>query len=213
MGDQDANTVFVPFSTLKTVFNFGDKVGFFALTAKPGSDGVQLEKDVREVLSRHHRVSPTDKLAIGSFNMFEVFGRFSTFLFIIALMAWVVGGATLMAGVVGVSNIMLITVKERTKEIGVRKALGATPSSIVFMVIQEAVFLTGIAGLLGLAGGVFLLSVIDSAHLTAFIRDPSISLKLGVGATLFLVLTGAFAGYFPARAAARINPIHALRDE
>ena len=94
-----------------------------------------------------------------------------------------------------------------------RKALGATPNSIVFMVIQEAVFLTGIAGLLGLAAGVALLSVVGNAHLTAFIRDPSIDLKMGVGATMFLVFAGALAGYFPARAAARINPIHALRDE
>jgi putative ABC transport system permease protein len=108
---------------------------------------------------------------------------------------------------------MMIAVKERTKEIGVRKALGATPSSIVFMVIQESVFLTGVAGLLGLAGGVFLLGFIDSAHLTAFIRNPSIDITVGVAATLFLVFTGALAGYFPARAAARINPIHALRDE
>jgi putative ABC transport system permease protein len=108
---------------------------------------------------------------------------------------------------------MMIAVKERTKEIGVRKALGATPTSIVFMVIQESVFLTGVAGLLGLAGGVFLLGLIDKAHPTSFILNPSIDLKVGVVATLFLVLTGALAGYFPARAAARINPIHALRDE
>jgi ABC-type antimicrobial peptide transport system permease subunit len=175
-----------------------------------------------------------------------------------------------------VSNIMMIAVKERTKEIGVRKALGATPSSVIFMVIQEAVFLTGIAGLLGLAAGVgalgLLTTTVDPSFIdvaiklagvialtavpvlaagalglfsmrtavraaiglaclaalsalaaaagyvaniakTDFIRDPSISMTVGVLATLFLVLTGAFAGYFPARAAARINPIHALRDE
>ena len=125
----------------------------------------------------------------------------------------VIGLGTLAAGVVGVSNIMMIAVKERTKEIGVRKALGATPSSIVFMVIQESVFLTGVAGLLGLAGGVFSLSLIESANFTAFIRNPSIDIGVGIKATLFLVLTGALAGYFPARAAAKINPIHALRDE
>jgi putative ABC transport system permease protein len=216
MGDQDANTVFVPFSTLKTVFNFGNHVGFFALTAKPGADGEQLERDVRAVLSRHHRVSPTDKLAIGSFNMFEVFGRFSTFLFIIALMAWVVGGATLMAGVVGVSNIMLITVKERTKEIGVRKALGATPFSIISMVMKESIALTLIAGLVGVAAGVGLMALADAvlanAHNTPF-GPPNVGLGTVLAAVGVLVISGALAGIMPAAHAASIKPIEALRAE
>src|SRR6185369_10008636 len=101
-------------------FNQGDRVGFFAMTAKTGSNGVELERQVREALYHHHRVAPTDKLAVGSFNMFETFAGIQSMLSVIALLAWTVGGATLLAGVVGVSNIMLITVKERTKEIGVR---------------------------------------------------------------------------------------------
>jgi putative ABC transport system permease protein len=216
MGDQDANTVFVPFSTLKTVFNFGDKVGFFALTAKPGYDGAELERQVREVLMRHHRVAPDDKLAIGSFNMFEVFGRFSTFLFIIALMSWVVGGATLMAGVVGVSNIMLITVKERTKEIGVRKALGATPYSIISMVMKESIVLTLIAGLVGVAAGVGLMAAADAvlanAHNTPF-GPPNVGLSTVLAAVVVLVISGALAGIMPASHAASIKPIEALRAE
>jgi putative ABC transport system permease protein len=107
----------------------------------------------------------------------------------------------------------MIAVKERTKEIGVRKALGATPGSIVFMVVQEAVALTGVAGLVGLAAGVGLLALIEHLHINDFIRDPSISLSTGVTATVFLVLAGALAGYFPARSAAKVNPIHALRDQ
>ncbi|MGN6107682.1 MAG: ABC transporter permease, partial [Kofleriaceae bacterium] len=126
-GDRDANTLFVPFTTLKTSFKMGDRVGFFAMTAKPGTNGPELERQVREALARHHRVSPADELAMGSFNMFVMFGKFETFFFVLWAMSWVVGGLTLFAGVIGVSNIMLITVKERTKEIGVRKALGATP--------------------------------------------------------------------------------------
>jgi putative ABC transport system permease protein len=104
-------------------------------------------------------------------------------------------------------------VKERTKEIGIRKALGATPSSIILMIVQEAVFLTSIAGLLGLAGGVGLLALIDSAGVTEMIRNPSIHLGTGISATVFLIVAGALAGFFPARAAARVNPIHTLRDE
>jgi putative ABC transport system permease protein len=125
----------------------------------------------------------------------------------------VIGLGTLAAGVVGVSNIMMIAVKERTKEIGVRKALGATPNSIIFMIIQEAVFLTGVAGLFGLAAGVACTELIGYLELTDFIHNPAIDLKVGIGATLFLVIAGALAGYFPARAAAKVNPIHALRDQ
>jgi len=216
MGDQDANTVFVPFSTLKTVFNFGDHVGFFALTAKPGTDGDELERQVRDVLAHHHRVSPTDKLAIGSFNMFEVFGRFSTFLFIIALMSWVVGGATLMAGVVGVSNIMLITVKERTKEIGVRKALGATPFSIISMVMKESITLTLIAGLVGVCAGVGLMALADVVLANAPnlpFGPPNVGLSTVLAAIAVLVVSGALAGIMPASHAASIKPIEALRAE
>ncbi len=127
MGDRDANTLFVPFTTLKNAFNTGDRVGFFAMTAKPGTDGPELERQVKEALKHHHRVAPGDDLAIGSFNMFKMFNKFEGIFFGLWLVSWVVGGATSLAGVIGVSNIMLITVKERTKEIGVRKALGAPP--------------------------------------------------------------------------------------
>ena len=157
-GDRDANTLFVPFTTLKTAFNMGNRVGFFAMTARPGTDGPELERQVKEALSRHHRIAPHDTLAIGSFNMFVMFAKFQTFFFVLWLVSWIVGGATLFAGVIGVSNIMLITVKERTKEIGVRKALGATPLSIVSMVMKESIVLTTIAGLIGVAAGVGLLA-------------------------------------------------------
>ena len=115
--------------------------------------------------------------------------------------------------VVGVSNIMMIAVKERTKEIGVRKAIGATPASIIMMIIQESVFLTSLAGLTGLSLGVALLGVVDGAVESDFMKNPSIDLRIGVLATVGLVVAGALAGYFPARAAAKVNPIHALRDQ
>ena len=122
--------------------HMGDRVGFFALTARPGSDGPEVERQVRATLAKRHRLSPDDQLAIGSFNAFVFFGKIQMFFIVLSVVGWVFGGATLLAGVVGVSNIMLITVKERTKEIGVRKALGASPMSIVAMVMKESIVLT-----------------------------------------------------------------------
>jgi len=216
MGDRDANTLFVPFTTLKTAFKMGDRVGFFAMTAKPGTDGPELERQVREALSRHHRISPDDELAIGSFNMFVMFGKFQTFFFVLALVSWIVGGATLLAGVIGVSNIMLITVKERTKEIGVRKALGATPISIVAMVMKESIALTLIAGLFGVAFGVGLLIVGDAVLANmpdSPLGPPSVSFGTVLKAVAVLVTAGGIAGIMPASHAASIKPIEALRAE
>ena len=215
-GDHDANTAFVPFTTLKTAFNMGNRVGFFALTAKPGIDGPELERQVREALSRHHRIAPGDKLAIGSFNMFVMFGKFQDFFLVLWALSWIVGGLTLFAGVVGVSNIMLITVKERTKEIGVRKALGASPTSITTMVMKEAVVLTLIAGLLGVSAGVGLLAAADAvlSHMPESpLGPPTIALSTVLWAVAVLVVTGAIAGIMPAYHAASIKPIEALRAE
>ncbi len=215
-GDRDANTLFVPFTTLKTAFNMGNRVGFFAMTAKPGTDGPELERQVREALSRHHRIAPNDKLAIGSFNMFVMFGKFQTFFTVLWALSWIVGGLTLLAGVVGVSNIMLITVKERTKEIGVRKALGASPFSIVTMVMKESIVLTLVAGLIGVAAGVGLLAGADavlSRLPESPLGPPTIALSTVIWAVAVLVVTGAFAGIMPAYHAASIKPIEALRAE
>lgn len=131
---------------------------------------------------------------------------------IISFFVFLIGLGTLAAGVVGVSNIMMIAVKERTKEIGIRKAIGATPRSIVVMIIQEAVFLTGVAGLLGLSGGVASLELLGQMQ-NDFIQNPSVGIGTGVIATAFLVFAGALAGYFPARAAAKVNPVQTLRDQ
>ncbi len=215
-GDRDANTLFVPFTTLKTAFNTGNRVGFFAMTAKPGTDGPELERQVREALARHHRISPTDTLAIGSFNMFVMFEKFATFFIVLQVLSWVVGGLTLLAGVVGVSNIMLITVKERTKEIGVRKALGASPISIVTMVMKESIVLTTIAGLVGVAAGVGLLAGADallSSMPDSPLGPPNIALSTVLAAVAVLVGAGALAGIMPASHAASIKPIEALRAE
>ena len=216
MGDRDAHTVFVPFTTLKNAFHLGNRVGFFAMTAKPGTDGPELENQVRQALSKHHRVSPDDHLAIGSFNMFVMFGKFQMFFTALSMLSWIVGGMTLLAGAVGVMNIMLITVKERTKEIGVRKALGATPLSIVAMVMKESIVLTALAGLLGVAAGAGLLAVASAVLEHAQnspMGPPVLSLKTVITAVAVLITAGGIAGIMPAAHAASIKPIEALRTE
>jgi putative ABC transport system permease protein len=215
-GDQDAHTAFVPFTTLKSAFHMGDRVGFFALTAKPGSDGPELERQVRATLAKRHRLSPDDQLAIGSFNAFVFFGKIQMFFVVLSVVGWVFGGATLLAGVVGVSNIMLITVKERTKEIGVRKALGASPMSIVAMVMKESIVLTLIAGLLGVAAGTALLAVGGSVFQSlpdSPMGPPLLSFTTVMAAVAVLIASGAAAGIMPAAHAASIRPIEALRTE
>jgi len=215
-GDRDAHAIYVPFTTMKIAFHTGDHVGFFGMTAKPGTDGPELERQVREELSRVHDIAPTDKLAIGSFNMFVMFGKFQEVFFWLWAISWIVGGLTLAAGVIGVSNIMLIAVKERTKEFGVRKALGATPSSVVRMVLMETVVLTVVAGLVGIAFGTGVLYAFDVllANVTESPFGPpevglgTVSQALGV-----LVAAAALAGLIPATHAASIKPIEALRSE
>lgn len=215
-GDRDGNTVFVPFTTMRSAFHTGDRVHFFAMTAKPGVDGPELERQVRSALSAHHRVAPGDELAIGSFNAFVMFGKFQTFFLVLSIVSWVVGGATLLAGMVGVSNIMLITVKERTKELGVRKALGATPFSIVAMVMKESIVLASLAGLLGVAAGTGLLAL--ASTILENLPDspmgpPTLSFQTVMLAVGVLVTAGGIAGIMPAAHAASIKPIEALRTE
>ncbi|HUJ60027.1 MAG TPA: ABC transporter permease [Kofleriaceae bacterium] len=215
-GDRDTHSIYLPFSTLKIAFHTGDNVGFWAMTARPGTDGPELERQVREALAKAHHISPTDHMAIGSFNMFVMFGKFEEVFFWLWAISWIVGGLTLAAGVVGVSNIMLIAVKERTKEFGVRKALGATPRSVVAMVLMETVVLTTIAGLIGISFGSGLLYFADVA--LDKIKDspfgpPEVGLGTIAQALAVLVGTATLAGLIPAFHAASIKPIEALRTE
>jgi putative ABC transport system permease protein len=214
-GAENERQLYIPVSTAQLAFNGQDHLGMLEMTVGNSSaaETKEIIDKITAQLAERHQFMPSDVQAVRVRNTVEQFERFSAMFFMISVFVVVIGLGTLAAGVVGVSNIMMIAVKERTKEIGVRKALGATPNSIVFMIIQESVFLTGVAGLIGLSGGVFLLDAIGKAKLTDFILDPSIDLRIGIAATLFLMAAGALAGYFPARAAARVNPIHALRDQ
>jgi putative ABC transport system permease protein len=213
-GSEQERQVYIPISTAQLSFSGGEKVGTLQFTVgnRSAAETEAIVEQVRGQLAERHGFSPTDKQAVRVQNNVEQFERFQKLFWMISTFVVVIGLGTLAAGVVGVSNIMMIAVKERTKEIGVRKALGATPRSIIFMIIQESVFLTGVAGTLGLSVGVLLLELVSGME-TDFIHRPNIDISIGVSATVFLVLAGALAGYFPARAAARVNPIHALRDQ
>ena len=214
-GGADAERrVYVPATTAQLAWNGADRLGSLELdlgTADAKQSQAVIDRVVADLAERH-KFDPHDKQAVRVRNNIEGAQRFNMMFVVIALFVVVIGLGTLAAGVVGVSNIMMIAVKERTKEIGVRKALGATPWSIVGMIVQEAVFITGIAGLLGLAAGVGLLGLMADMQ-NPIMRSPSIPLSTGIAAAAFLVVAGALAGFFPARAAARVNPIHALRDQ
>jgi putative ABC transport system permease protein len=207
--------IYIPVSTAQLAFNGADRLGMleFTIGDANAAEAKQITDLVVAQLAERHKFDPKDPQAVRVHNNVEQFDRFSKIFWMISTFVVVIGLGTLLAGLVGVSNIMMIAVKERTKEIGVRKALGATPTSIIAMIIQEAVFLTGIAGLLGLVGGVALLEVIARVVQNDFLKNPSIDLKVGVAATVGLIVAGALAGFFPARAAARVNPISALRDQ
>jgi putative ABC transport system permease protein len=212
--DRMMQTAWLPFSTFAAAFNTGDRVGFFAIVVDPGGDSAAIEREIRATLAKRHQIAPDDEEAIGSENAAEEVGKVTMLFLGIRLFIWVVGSFTLMAGILGVSNIMLIAVKERTKEFGVRKALGARPATIVRMVLAEALALTAIAGYVG-----FLAAVLAIEGLGPLLDGkgplvaPQIDFPVAIAATIVLVVGGVLAGVIPARHAARIKPVEALRAE
>jgi putative ABC transport system permease protein len=214
--EESARQIYIPVSTAQLAFNGADRLGMLMFDVNPDvsieQEG-QIKRQVIELLAASHQFSPDDKQAVHVFDTIEGFSHFQQFFDVISLFVIVIGLGTLAAGVVGVSNIMMIAVKERTKEIGVRKALGATPQSIIAMIVQEAVFLTSVAGLLGLSAGVVTLGAMGKFVHTEMIENPSINISTGIAAAVGLVIAGALAGFVPAKSAARVNPIEALRDQ
>jgi len=215
IGGNAEESVVLPFSTMQQAFHQGNIVHFLAVTAKPGIKVKVIEDKIHAVLSAQHNISPDDKKAIGGFNMEDIFNIFLYLGIGIAILIWFVGLGTLFAGAIGVSNIMLVTVRERTKEIGIRRALGATPRIIITQILSESIILTLIAGVLGLMFGVGLLSVVGMALSSGdgFFKDPQISFTVGVAALFILVIIGTFAGFIPANRAINIKPIEAIREE
>ena len=216
MGSDKKETIWIPFSTLQHVYNYGNVVGYFAITSKPDVPASVAEKKVRRLLAERHQVSPEDEMALGGFNIENEYKKMRGLFMGINTIIWIVGIGTLLAGVIGISNIMLVVVKERTKEIGVRRAIGATPTNIVSQIIMEAIVLTFFAGVLGLVAGVWLLEAIQpvlAQSEDSFIRNPEVQIGIAFTAIIVLVITGTFAGFLPANRAIRIKAIDALRDE
>jgi putative ABC transport system permease protein len=214
--DRILNTIHIPFTTFQRAFNYIDRVDFFAIVGQPGVDGGDLEDRVKGTLKERHKVALEDTAAIGAWNTSKEFGKMNMLFFLINFVMWMAGAMCLLAGVVGVSNIMLITVRERTKEIGVRKALGATPASVVRMIVSEATVLTVIFGYLGVAAGVALLELFGKIleklpDLPFAPPDPSLSIALTAAGVI--AAFGALAGMLPAYYAAKIQPVEALRAE
>lgn len=220
----------IPITTAQRLFNAGDRIHEMALTTIDMSKDKSKETEtyIRNLLAKRHRFDPEDTRAIGLYNSLEDYVETMNIFKAIKLFVWLIGIGTLIAGIVGVSNIMLIVVKERTKEIGVRKALGATPSSIIGLVLLESVLITSVAGYIGMITGISLMEGVnfmmeqqaqaqmgasgDQGEFRMFM-NPTVDLGIAVSAMMLLVAAGALAGYIPAKRAASIKPIEALRDE
>jgi putative ABC transport system permease protein len=208
--------IHIPFSTFQQIFNQGDNIGWMMITGKPEYDIKQLEENIKLSLRNFHKIHPEDKRAFGSFNLGDMFKNVEGFLKGMQFLTWFVGIATLIAGVFAIGNILLITVKERTKEIGVRRALGATPFEIKRQIVVEAVFLTLIAGLFGILSGGWILILIDKTlgqgDDAAFV-NASVSIGIVFIALIILVILGTLIGLIPAFKATSVKPIEALREE
>lgn len=214
-GRDQAQQIYIPFTTFQNAFNYGDVVGWFAIKSKDGIPAEVSEAKVISILKERHKISPDDMKAIGHWNMAVEYNKLSGLFTGIEILVWIVGIGTLLAGVIGISNIMLIVVKERTKEIGVKRALGAVPAQIISQIVLEAVFLTSISGYFGLVIGIGLLEGLNAliGDSGEMFTNPTVDLKVALKALSVLVLSGAFAGLIPASKAVAIKPVEALRTE
>jgi putative ABC transport system permease protein len=216
-GDREERIIYAPYTTVQSIRKNTDKVDQIIISYKPEigyAGAIAFEKQLKKYMKQKKFIDPTDPRGIfirsASSDMQENDQFASVLQYIISF----VGIGTLLAGIIGISNIMVFVVKERTKELGIRKAIGATPKSIVGMILHEAIFITTISGYVGLLTGVVFLNYIgDKLEEEYFITNPGIDLSTGVTATIILIAFGAFAGYLPAKRAAQIKPIEALRDE
>jgi len=215
-GFGDDGDIYIPFTTFKKIFNTGDDVGFFMIAADENADGVKVEKDIKATLKQIHKIDPNDERAIGGFNLGEIFRKTMNFANGLTFLSLVVGIATILAGIIGIGNILLISVKERTKEIGIRRALGATPGEVRSQIILESVFLTILAGVIGIILGALVLYGINAATMdqTDFpYTNPTVPIPYVLGALGLMVLLGTLIGIIPAQRAVSIKPIDALREE
>lgn len=225
-GSTRNRNAFMPVSTAQMIFSGSNRLHNLALTinAETLEESQAIEDQIRNSLARQHKFDPKDEGAIGLYNKLENYIQTMKIFQAIKIFIWIIGIGTLIAGIVGVSNIMLIVVKERTKEIGIRKAIGASPASVIGLIMLESILITTIAGYIGLVFGTGLMEMINyfmvqSAGASAaeqgetIFMNPTVDINIAVYATLLLIVAGAIAGYIPAKRAASIKPIVALRDE
>ena len=215
-GDRDLNRVYIPLSTAQRVFNMGNQVRSILLNLGDASveESLEMIEVIKNDLSEKMKFDPADPRAISVYNSIENYRTLMNLFANIRLFIWIIGIGTIIAGIVGVSNIMMIVVKERTKEIGIRKALGASPMSIVSLILQESILITSFAGYIGLVLGVGLLELLSKVlPETDYFANPEVNIQVAVYATLLLVFCGALAGFVPARKAAAVKPVVALKDE
>jgi len=221
--DENSRDIYIPITVAQIIFNNNDHLRRISFTLNDVSvaQSKEVEKQILYNMAAKHNFSKEDRNALWIQNNIENSQSFSQMFSGIEKFVWIIGVFTILLGVIGVFNIMMIVVKERTKEIGIRKAIGASPISVVSLVLMEAIFITAASGYVGLIAGVGLLEVISQFDIiekiyppaAIYFLDPQVDLGVAIGATIVLVITGAIAGFFPARRAASIRPIEALRDE
>lgn len=215
--EEDASTIFVPFTTFGQAFNFSDNVGWLAVTAKNDIKITSIKPQILETLKNRRKVAPEDDRAIGNFDLAEAFGRVNGLFAILGFVGYFVGALVLMSGIIGISNIMLIVVKERTKEIGVRRALGASPWTIKSQILQESLILTILSGMVGISFAAAVIwglnYAIELSGPVENFRNPSVSMSVVFIALFILVVSGLLAGLIPANSATKMKPVDALRIE
>lgn len=214
-GDRDIRRIYIPYTTAQVIYNLENRIGRMPIQTDVNLEqSLAMEKQIKQLLASKHNFSPDDPRAVHIWNNIENFMEFKNLFSMIRGFIWFIGIMTIIAGIVGVSNIMIIIVKERTKEIGIRKAIGASPASIINLIMMESVLITSFAGYIGLVVGTFVLEAI-SKYVPAldYFRNPEVDIQTALIATLVLVISGAVAGLWPAMKAANVKPIEALRDE
>ncbi len=216
-GEKRQKEIFVPFTSFSQAFNRGEDVGWMAITANDGSSISMLKDKIVSIMKDRHKVHPEDTRAVGYFDLYEQYNRVESLFGALKAVAYIVGIMVLLSGIIGVSNIMLIVVKERTKEIGIRRALGEQPWSIKKQILMESIFLTLISGMVGIIFGALIIfginTLLDSVGPVDMFMSPSVSIGVVSGALGILMVSGLLAGFIPAQSAIKVRPIEALRTE
>ncbi len=216
-GEEGQKEIFVPFTSFSQAFNRGEDVGWMAITAHDGSSISELKDKIVDEMKKRHKVHPEDNRAIGYFDLYEQYNRVESLFGALKAVAYIVGIMVLLSGIIGVSNIMLIVVKERTKEIGIRRALGEQPWSIKKQILMESIFLTLVSGMVGIIFGSLVIyginSLLDSVGPVDMFMSPSVGVGVVTGALAILMVSGLLAGFIPAQSAIKVRPIEALRTE